>query len=88
MRRDKVGASFSGIYKLVVQSKVKRAQRHMRIKDMAKKTRVATTSEEEDKTNTGMHYLLLEESLHNNRNCTSAPFSEFITLGFNAILRG
>ena len=28
----------------------------MRVKDMAKKTRVATTSEEEDKTNTGMDH--------------------------------
>ena len=33
---------------------MKRAQRHMKIKEMAKKTRVATTTSEEDaKTDTG-----------------------------------
>ena len=32
---------------------MKRAQRHMKVKEMAKKTRMATNSEEDAKTDTG-----------------------------------
>ena len=38
---------------------MKRAQRHMKIKEMAKKAKVATSSEEDAKTDTGMVTVLL-----------------------------
>ena len=38
---------------------MKRAQRHMKVKEMAKKTRMSTSGEEDSKTDTGMVIVLL-----------------------------